>query len=257
MDEKTCRILNAINRRFYRDSADAFSQTRQDPWPGWRRIPPLLETHLAGRDLRTLDLGCGNGRFGAFLADALPARCASLRYLGVDASEPLLTALRARRLPFFEVATHCLDVVETPAADVAQGPFSLIALIGLLHHVPGRQRRLALVRALADQLEPGGLLALAFWRFGEFERFRARRVPWSAYNERAENPVDVAHLEDGDQLLAWGAEGHSVRYCHYADERETDELVAAVPLELIARYSDDGRDRNLNRYFILRAREGE
>ena len=208
MDEKTCRTLNAINRRFYRNSADAFSETRRDPWPGWERIPPLVSEHLASRDLRTLDVGCGNGRFGGFLAAALPSRCAGLRYLGIDASEPLLGAVRARHLPFAEVATRCLDVVETPVTDLPRGPFSLIALMGVMHHVPGHRCRRALLRALAEQLEPGGLLAVAFWRFGEIERFRARRVSWSAYNETAEDPVDVERLEDGDQLLAWGAGRH-------------------------------------------------
>jgi SAM-dependent methyltransferase len=252
MDEKTVRGLNAINRSFYRDSSDEFSATRRDPWLGWERIPPLLTERLPGRDLHTLDLGCGNGRFGDFLAGALPSRCGGVHYLGIDASAPLLTALRARSLPFAAVETRCADIVETPLAETLGGrSFALIGLFGLLHHVPGHGRRRELLCELAAHLEPGGLLAITFWRFGEFERFRARRIAWSRFNETAADPIDEEQLEDGDYLLAWGEGGRSFRYCHFADERETSRLIEASGLRVVAHYDDDGRDRNFNRYFIL------
>ena len=148
MDEKTIRALNAINRSFYRDAAAEFSATRRDPWPGWQRLPPLIEEHLPGRDLHVLDVGCGNGRFAAFLAGALPERRApSLRYCGIDASAPLLAAVRARQLPFAEVETRLADVVETPIEEpLGARRFSLIAVFGVLHHVPGERRRRRLLQ---------------------------------------------------------------------------------------------------------------
>jgi SAM-dependent methyltransferase len=237
--------LNAINRSFYRDAAAEFSATRRDPWPGWERLPPLIEEYLPGRDLRVLDVGCGNGRFAAFLAGALPATCASLRYCGIDASAPLLEAVRARHLPFAEVETRLADVVETPIEEPlgARG-FSLIAAFGVLHHVASERRRRRLLQSLAGRLEPGGLLALAIWRFEE------------EWNATAPEPIDLAQLEAGDRLLPWGEDGRAVRYCHFADEEETGRLVQAASLSVAATYTADGREGNLNRYFVLRVREG-
>ena len=257
MDEKTIRALNAINRSFYRDAAAEFSATRRDPWPGWERLPPLIEEHLPGRDLRVLDVGCGNGRFAAFLAGALPAACASLRYCGIDASPPLLEAVRARHLPFAEVETRLADVVETPIEEPlgARG-FSLIAVFGVLHHVASERRRRRLLQSLAGCLEPGGLLALAIWRFEAFERFRGKLRPWEEWNATAPEPIDLAQLEAGDRLLPWGEDGSKVRYCHFADDEETGRLVQATPLSVAATYTSDGREGNLNRYFVLRVRDG-
>jgi SAM-dependent methyltransferase len=257
MDEKTIRALNAINRSFYGDAADEFSATRRDPWPGWQRLPPLIAEHLPDRELRVLDVGCGNGRFAAFLAEALPQRCTSLRYRGIDASAPLLEAARARRLPFAEAETRVVDIVEAPIESLAGAhAFSLIALFGVLHHVPSERRRRRLLQSLAGHLEAGGLLALAIWRFEAFERFHTRLRPWEEFNAVAREPIDLSQLETGDHLLPWGEGGRALRYCHFVDEAEAQRLVEAAPLSVVATYSADGREGSLNRYFILRMREG-
>ena len=72
------------------------------------------------------------------------------------------------------------DLVEQPPERaLPPGPFELVAVFGLLHHVPGEAGRRALLEALARRVAPGGLLALAFWDFGAHARFAARRLPWS------------------------------------------------------------------------------
>jgi SAM-dependent methyltransferase len=253
MDEKTARALNAINRSFYRDRAGEFSETRRDPWPGWRELTPLVTALLPKRTLRVLDVGCGNGRFGAFLAEAFPDR--AIHYLGVDGSEPLLAAARARHLPVDSFEALWADVAAEPVgSQLPERSFSLVAVFGLLHHIPGERTRAALLGALAERLAPGGLLALAFWRFDAFERFRARRLSIDAWNRDASVPIDASQLEPGDRLLRWGEDPRTVRYCHHVDDAEASRLLGATGLERVAQYDADGREGNLNRYFVLRSR---
>jgi hypothetical protein len=118
--------------------------------------------------------------------------------------------------------------------------------------VPGREHRLALLRALARRLRPDGLLALTAWQFEAFQRFRDRLLSWQAFNDGAPEPVDLAQLERGDHLLPWGR-GHGVRFCHFADDVEMEGLLKEARLEPVDRYRDDGRSRDLNRYFVVRA----
>src|SRR5690349_758474 len=82
MDEATIRRLNQINREFYRITADSFDQSRQHAWAGWEQLLEYLKPPLS-----VLDVGCGNGRFGLFLAEALSG---DILYLGVDSSPILL-----------------------------------------------------------------------------------------------------------------------------------------------------------------------
>jgi len=252
MDEKTVRALGAINRDFYRDSAAAFSETRRNSWPGWEPLVGWIEGRLPDRALKVLDVGCGNGRFGAFLADALHERAADIDYCGLDASESLLDSVRSRRLPVATAEVLLADLIETPLDSLlADRAFSLIAVFGLLHHIPSEQGRTALLGALARRLEPGGLLALAFWRFGDFERFRVRRKTFEEWNRDAPEAIDLSQLEPGDTLLRWGEGPDAVRYCHHVDDAEAERLLRAAGLERLACYDADGREGSLNRYFVL------
>lgn len=74
MDDATIRRLNAINREFYRITAEVFDQTRGQPWPGWEQVLAYIGADAQKRVptmLLVLDVGCGNGRFGVFLAKSL------------------------------------------------------------------------------------------------------------------------------------------------------------------------------------------
>lgn len=250
MDEQTIRSLNAINRIFYSANAEEFDQSRLAPWPGWTQSLPRIRQiprEPAAAALRVLDVGCGNGRFGAFLADQLGTD--EIHYCGIDSSPPLIARAKERALPFACVEFHQLDFVEA-GNDLPKGSFSLIGLFGVLHHVPGHTRRRELLRWLGDRLAPGGILALTTWQFEAFARFQSRLIPWREYNRTAADPIDTAQLETGDHLLPWGDGGSTHRYCHFASEAETRELLEGLSFEVIESYAADGREGDLNRYFI-------
>ena len=253
MNRNTALALNAINRAFYRNLADEFSVTRDAPWPGWLRVLSAIERHCPVAEIDVLDIGCGNGRFACFLADNLPKRRDRLRYLGVDSSPAMLERAGASALPLAATEYHLWDFVEDPLGDrLGSRDFSLVVLFGVLHHVPGFARRRELVADAARLLRPGGLLVFTSWQFEMFERFSSKAISWEEFNRTAELPIDVNELDPGDRLLPWGDSGRVVRFCHFADGEETKQLASGLPLELALTYEADGREGNLNRYFIFR-----
>jgi SAM-dependent methyltransferase len=182
-----------------------------------------------------------------------------MRYLGIDASVPLLA--EAARVPgpvvkkgasgFDPVDRRLLaaDLVHRPLAEIdSRARFDLIVLFGLMHHVPSRARRLRLLEASAERLSPGGLLAVSFWQFGDRERFEGRFRSWHDPEAAGVDPED---LEEGDALLAWGDAG-AVRYCHFAGPAEAETLVDPLGLEVLANFSADGNSNDLNLYWVLR-----
>ena len=258
MNAKTALALNALNRAFYGDLAEEFSVTREGPWPGWLRLLSAIEHYSPTADLDVLDVGCGNGRFASFLAKNLLSRRERVRYLGIDASTAMLERAGAVALPFASTEYRLWDLVNTPLQEgLSSRTFSLTVLFGLLHHVPGAARRRALIRDAADGLRPGGLLAFTCWQFERIERFRTKMISWEEFNLTTDLPIDVDELEPGDRLLPWGDSGRVVRYCHFADEEETAQLTRGLPLELVETYRADGREGNLNRYFIFRRLQTE
>ncbi|MBZ0303182.1 MAG: class I SAM-dependent methyltransferase [Anaerolineae bacterium] len=232
MDETTVRRLNAINRTFYRTTADAFDQTRGQPWPGWQRLLPHLPNPTS-----VLDVGCGNGRLGIFLAQHVPLA----HYHGVDNNEALLERAQSALIHLPATFEH-RDIIEHPPDS---GAFDLVALFGVLHHVPGFEQRQRLLRTLAERVRTGGMLAFACWRFYEFERFRQRIVPW---------PDDL-RVEQHDYLLDWRRGETALRYCHYVDDQEQAALVNATGLTEIDTYRADGFSGTVNGYSLLRKSE--
>jgi tRNA (uracil-5-)-methyltransferase TRM9 len=230
MNDDTVKRLNQINREFYQITAESFDESRGQPWPGWDRLIPYLPAPLT-----VLDVGCGNGRLGVFLAQHAGPR---LIYSGLDNNASLLeraqTALAGVEAHFYQQ-----DIIEQPPD---QGEFDLVTLFGVLHHIPGRQQRQDFVRGLADRVKPGGILAFASWRFYEYERFRERITPW---------PADL-DVETGDYLLDWRRGDRALRYCHYTDDGEQAELSAVSGLREIITYRADGRTNNINCYTLLR-----
>ena len=233
MDEQTQRRLNQINRDFYRLTAAEFDATRQRPWGGWERMLDAVDLPLAS----VLDIGCGNGRLARFLAGR---QAEGFAYIGVDNSPELLAYARCQD-PRVKLELIEQDVIlgALPARSA-----QLVALFGLLHHVPGAERRRQLLREAAGCVLPGGALVLAAWRFHEQERFRRRIVPW---------PQDIA-VEKHDYLLDWRRGERALRYCHYIDDEEHAQLVGAAGLPVIADYRADG---GLNRYTVMRRETAE
>jgi SAM-dependent methyltransferase len=250
MDDTTRRQLLALCRDFYRAHADEFDESRgHRPWAGWQRLLDWLDRK---QPLRVLDIGCGNARLASFLH----AEGYSLGYVGVDANATLLAAARRRLTPQVANQSQLVEqdslAGEVPGSALPAGPFDLVALFGVLHHVPGRDWRRALLQAAADRLAPGGRLVFAAWQFQGRERFERRRVAWSDLGAIEGAAVDIRALEPGDALLRFGSDPERPpRYCHHLCGEELAGHVAALGLERLDAYDADGAEGDLNHYEIL------
>jgi SAM-dependent methyltransferase len=230
--------LNAINRRFYETTAEDFDETRGRAWAGWETLLPHLDE--SATTLSVLDVGCGNGRFGLFLAEHLDAH---IGYTGVDNNRELLqyaqTALDSQDNITATLVQQ--DVIED---DLPPARDDLVVAFGMIHHVPGRNNRRQFMADLAQRVAPGGLLCFAAWRFYEYERFKERLADW---------PDDLkALVETHDYLLDWRRGEEALRYCHYVDEDEHQELVNSTGLKHVETFRADGSDGEMNRYSVLR-----
>jgi len=247
--DETAHALAELNRRFYAERAADFAETRQHPWAGFERCLPFLApptAHSAGpAPWRVLDAGCGNGRLGAFLRERADG---PLAYLGIDESERLLAGARERLSGWDGARLTRADLLSFA---LPRAGFDAVVLFGVLHHVPGRERREALMTGLGDALAPGGHLLATIWRADRFERFRDRFVPWQRCRERTGIAVDPDDLEPGDVLLPWKQDPTAVRYCHFPSEAEVAGLVDASGLSVRETFDADGREGELNRYWVL------
>ncbi len=240
MDEKTRATLAEINRAFYARFAGDFAGTRRG-WPlGFERILPHLR-----QTANVLDLGCGNGRLLAFLAD----RGWRGSYLGLDSSAGLLAEAEnwRNRISHPRVAFRDADLL-TPGWTASATGFTPDAIVALavLHHIPGGAMRRELLAQCAALLPPGGALILSTWQFLGSSRLRKRILPWATVGLADEQ------VEPGDYLVAWGKDAASVRYCAALDADALVELTAAAGLAPIEMFHADGHEGNLSLYGVFR-----
>lgn len=246
MDTATCRRLVALNRCFYHRHAAAFAATRQAPWPGWKRLVDHLNGRAGEEPLRVLDIGCGNGRFGSFLAATVGR---PLCYTGLDGSSTMLELARRMLANMAQVTLLRRGFICNGGLPMPAGPFHLVVVFGVLHHLPGARMRRQLVEDAALRLAPGGMMALTVWRLGSQARFAERVVPWDELNRRLRRPLNLAQLEEGDMLLSFGSGPSALRYCHAVSDREIASWLAILP-PLRDDYFADGASGDLNRYLV-------
>ena len=123
-------------------------------------------------------------------------------------------------------------------------------LFGVVHHIPGREHRAALLTRFARHLAPGGMIAYTVWRFDRFERFTQKLVPWDEFLASGHSlELDkLDGLEPGDHIMTWGDSEPAYRYCHAMTDEEAETLERSLPLESLPSFSGDD---DLNGYYVL------
>lgn len=273
MDTDDARALIALNNRFYRDHAASFSATRATPWQGWARVAELAASASADKvdePLRALDLACGNMRLARHLARSLPRT--RIDYYGVDRCAELVEAGHPSARPSdddglapAQVRVHFreADILEALLAPATAGnnleslagipACDLSCCFGFMHHVPSKDLRVGVIRALIEATAPGGIVVLSFWRFMDDDRLAAKA---RTVTEQARATGTAPALDANDYLLGWQDDAAALRYCHHFTEDEISELARSVAgcAQEIEQFSADGKSGALNRYLVLTRR---
>lgn len=241
MEAELVKLLLALNREFYAEFAEEFSETRSS-----RRVNVAAITPFLHDGANVLDIGCGNGR----LAERIDREGYHLGYWGVDLTPRFIEMARSRQRHFKTVSAdfRVADVTSTDWSITLQdrAPFDLVLAMAVLHHIPGFDLRRVLLSDLHRRLRPGGLLLMSNWQFTKNERLRRKIVSWQTLG------VDEHGLEPGDALLDWKRGRTGYRYVHLLTEGEVDSLAQQSNYQVIKQYYGDA---GLNLYSALKKME--
>ena len=252
MNTKTAQILCKLSTAFYEENALSFSESRYRPWPGWKRAINFIypDKSQFPNQISVLDLACGNMRFESFLKQNLPQT--TLNMYAVDNCPDLLPSAASAQFQDLDII-NCLCEDRPLNECIEASMCDLSVSFGFMHHVPGLNFRIELLKALVMHTKPGGYIMVSLWQFLNNESLKNKAL---ITHQKALQTYTDLDLDEGDYLLGWKNIEGTYRYCHSFSETEIDELVKAVSPQatLLARYRSDGRGDNLNTYLILKAK---
>ncbi len=237
------RLLD-LNRRFYREWGGDFAASREGLHKGMEKSLEILSPRGG-----VLDVGCGHGRIArAWKSGLLPETIT--HYAGVEQSRTLLDLAppEGPDLRFFQ-ADLSRPGWSHPIRSLGF-PLSTALCFSVLHHIPGRDKRLALLAEIRSLLSGGGGLALSVWQFLHVPAMAAKVKSWKEAGLREED------VEPGDVLYPWGKEGKALRYVHHFGEGELVSLVEETGFRVERVFRSDGRTGDLGLYVLARRRGG-
>jgi 2-polyprenyl-3-methyl-5-hydroxy-6-metoxy-1,4-benzoquinol methylase len=234
MNPTTLSRLLDLNQQFYNTFAQQFSGTRHRLQPGVIRI---LEQISSTDDV--LDLGCGNGE----LARELARNGHAGSYTGLDFSPILLEQASTHQPANFNFIQADLSSTDCDAP-LSGNQYDNILAFAVLHHLPGVELRLQILRKIGSQLQDGGRFIHSQWQFLNSPRLAARVQPW---HTAGLSEVDV---DPGDYLLDWRQGGTGLRYVHHFSEGELAELASQTGFEVVESFLSDGENHRLGLYQV-------
>jgi trans-aconitate 2-methyltransferase len=175
------------------DPQDYAHNSRMQEEYGRKQIAQL---ELAGNE-RALDIGCGDGRLTAAIAEIVPRG----QVVGVDSSPDMIASARAIHKP----AHANLDFQLADAAALPfHAEFDLVFSTSALHWVKDHR---PVLRGIHEALKPGGRIYLTFAARGTLGQFFRAVAPlaqdprWAASFENFESPYGFYGLEEYRSLL--------------------------------------------------------
>lgn len=244
---KNTKQLTQLNQDFYTSISQEFNKTRQYFWQGWFDLLPFLRKYFdSQKDLKVLDIACGNARLAEFLKLETDF---NFTYLGLDSNTDLLhkANLKFRQDPNIKVLQK--DVLKSEI--LLSDRFDLITAFGIIHHLPA-DLSLDFFTNLKKLTKPQSLLVFSVWDFAQFESVKKKIITDSTQLQKIYRKyyLDVAKLNSNDYFLAWNKGVRAVRYCHYYSHLDILEILEKAGLKFIKSYQADGKEGRVNRYYL-------
>jgi SAM-dependent methyltransferase len=220
--------INKLNQEFYKKHEESFSRSRDmNFWEGFKESIKFITPSTA-----ILDLGCGNARFLEFL---LQKNISFKDYTGVDSSKGFIDQ---NIIKYPQGNFHTQDILEYENfLNLPKSNFILV--YGVTHHLPSKEFRKNWFEKLQNLVEDNGVLVLSFWNF-DFKK----SVDFT--------PSDYK-LEDNDYFLGWRGDFSTLRFCHFYDNKEIEEIKEILNRFYILKEFDS----DSNHYIILKKKHFE
>jgi 2-polyprenyl-3-methyl-5-hydroxy-6-metoxy-1,4-benzoquinol methylase len=227
MNEQTTKNLLKMVKRNYQAIACQFDNTRRKRnWPELEQFVSQIST--VDRQLKVLDVGCGNGRLLELFTDK------DINYLGVDNCSELISIAQDKYRDQTQVEFRICDVFKL--SELPEINFDYIFSIAMLHHLPSYKLRLEAIKQLKNKVKPDGVIFISVWKHWQQAKYRKLIIKHWILKLLGKHQMDL-----GDIIFDWkSSQGQiiSQRYYHAFTARELKKLAHDANLTVQKIYKD-------------------
>ena len=126
--------------------------------------------------------------------------------------------------------------------------FGFVLAFAVLHHIPGKELRRQILRKVRRLLKYKGSFIHSEWQFLNSPRLVARIQPWSTLG------LSELAVDPGDYLLDWRQGGSGLRYVHFFQIEELQQLADISGFQVVETFYSDGVGKHLGLYQTWRAK---
>lgn len=193
----------------YNEIAKSFDKTRTQIWPKTKLFFDEL-TKNDNKDLKILDVGCGNGRNIIYLKDN---GCTNVK--GCDVTNEFVLICKEKNL---DVQQENIINLSYP-----DNSFDVIICIAVIHHLSTEDRRIKAIEELVRIVKPGGKILIQVWAFKQvFSKVKYTEkdvmIPWHMRRYKFES----------EQIFK--------RYYHLFDENELETICLKCNIKIKESY---------------------
>ncbi len=229
------RVVEAANDRYGEQFHDTYDRIFPESSIQDQHVQWLVDQVGPGADV--LELGVGTGRVALPLARRLREQRESARYVGLDVSEKMLAALRAKD-PNGLVDAGLADIRDV---DLAERFDAVLCVCATISMVGGAEAQRAVLANAARCLRPGGTLVVETHHPRVIRRMLGERGSYYVqYGDVTQGLVTFFEIDGHDWSLdhVWIDPG-SIRRLNersrLTDPEELDDLVGPLGLTLAGR----------------------
>ena len=249
MDKETQEKLLELVRSNYEEIAEEFSKTRQEFWPGMKKLGDYVKDGDS-----VLDAGCGNGRLLEVFKDK------KINYVGVDGSERLIELAKKRyKIQDTRYKFMVGDILELDK--MLLGYFDNVFCIAVLHQIPGEDLQIKALEQLKNGVKENGKIIISVWRLWKQLRYLKLIVKFALLkilkkiglmSRRASRDLDFTLRTSGDFgdiIFNWGNAERKIRsdrYYHAFRKCELKKIIKKAGLKIEKIYKD-----KYNYYVVL------
>ncbi len=220
MEDSLAQKIIQDMAKTYDSIAKPFSVSRQKPWSEFRILMDMIhtmslmnQTNPEIRDIKILDIGCGNGRVAEI------AQQCKVEYTGIDVSEKLIQLAREKYpAAHFEIGS----MLKLPFPDQS---YDMVIAIASLQHIPSDKLRRQALLEMYRVAKQNDLLFMTNWNL-----FQSK---WEKYF------IQDNTYDNGDALIPWKDSSGNIlaqRYYHGFKIPELEQLLLKTGWEMQAQY---------------------